>query len=105
MGVYLSQGIKGGNTIMKTPQNTLIFVKSLFNNDCNMLEVTLEHNLSVQTLGGSTEYSSNVIQITFNDVNNSDCFDLLNLSLNDFLGGQSFKVIYGDGDTMLIFLT
>jgi hypothetical protein len=89
---------------MKTTSQTLDFVTNLLINDLNMLTVELKHDISVMTLGGSIESSKNVIEINFKDINDSDWFDTLKLALNDFLKTQSFKIIYGDGDTLLIFL-
>jgi len=89
---------------MKTPSETLNFISILLMHDPNFLAITLQQGILIQTPAGTTVSAPNVIELIFDDINESDWFDALNKALKDFLQDQPFKVIFGNGDTMLVFL-
>jgi len=91
---------------MRNLSETIEFVTSLLINDLNMSSVKLlKQGITVCDLTGSPVSGKNVIEIVFEDINKSDWYDILSSSLHDFIPkGQRFRLMFGDGDTMLIFL-
>ena len=91
---------------MRKLSETVNFITNLLINDLNMSSVKLlEEGITVHDLTGGKVSGRNVIEIVFADINESDWYDILKLALEDFIPeGQGFRLMFGDGDTMLIFL-
>jgi len=90
-----------------TPTDILNFIKELLKDDTNLVSVTMNtKNEPLILEGGAELLVSNAIKIEFKDVKKSDCFRSVHDSLKDYLkdNGQSFNLILGSGNTMLVLL-
>ena len=90
-----------------TPTDILNFIKELLKDDTNLVSVTMNpKNEPLQLVGSGELFARDAIIIEFKDVNKSDCFRSVHDSLKDYLkdNGQSFNLILGSGNTMLVLL-
>jgi hypothetical protein len=70
-------------------------------NDLNMLTVELRHGIARID---DEDARLPVIEVTFNDINKSNWFGILNEKLKDFLQDQEFLLTNGDENNIFVFL-
>jgi hypothetical protein len=94
-----------------TATDILNFIKESLKNDTNLLSVTMSPKEETLLLNdGGAElllgYASDAIKIEFKDVKKPDCLRSVHDSLKNYLknNGQSFNLVLGSGNTMLILL-
>ncbi|TGE37548.1 hypothetical protein E4K67_12450 [Desulfosporosinus fructosivorans] len=91
-----------------TPNDILNFIKELLKDDTNLVSVTMSPKKEPLLLndGGAELIGVDSIKIEFKDVNKSDCFRTVHDSLKDYLkdNGQSFNLVIGSGNTLLVLL-
>ncbi|MHB8077522.1 hypothetical protein [Desulfosporosinus fructosivorans] len=91
-----------------TPNDILNFIKELLKDDTNLVSVTMSPKKEPLLLndGGAELIGVDSIKIEFKDVNKSDCFRTVHDSLKDYLkdNGQSFNLVVGSGNTLLVLL-
>ena len=96
-----------------TPTDILNFINDILKDDPNLVSVTMNPpnaplQMKASTDTGSTPemLASNSITIEFKDVNKSNCFRSVHDSLKDYLkdNSQSFNLISGSGNTLLVLL-
>jgi len=94
-----------------TPTDILNFIKELLKDDANLVSVSISPKNEALLLNDSgaellLSYANDAIKIEFKDVNKSDCFRSVHDSLKDYLkdNDQSFNLILGSGNTLLVLL-
>jgi len=92
-----------------TPTDIFNFIKELLKDDTNLISVTmnpLDEPLHLQGENTPVLVAHNSITIEFKDINKPDCFRTVHDSLKDYLkdNGQSFSLITGSGNTLLVLL-
>ena len=88
---------------MKTPADITNFITLILMKDPNFIAITHQHDITIQTPEG-TVTTPNLIELFFNDLNEIECLEFLTEALQDFLRHQPFKVIFGNGPTLLVLL-
>lgn len=96
-----------------TTSDILNFIKELFKDDTNLVNVTINApntplKMEANTGTGSTPIvlAPNSITIEFKNVNKSNCFRTIHDSLKDYLkdNDQSFNLIRGSGNTLQVLM-
>ena len=96
-----------------TPTDILNFINGILKNDPNLVSVTINPPNAPLQMKASTDPGStpvmlapNSITIEFKDVNKANCFRSVHDSLKDYLkdNTQSFNLIPGSGNTLLVLL-